>query len=83
MKDEAPKITMCDCQSSQLAQHGYDPATKTLAVKFKNGGLYHYAGVSQEAYDALTKAKSLGKHFAANVRSKFRHEKIGKNSAKA
>jgi len=76
MKDEAPQIKMCDCASSMLAQHGYDAATKTLAVKFKNGGVYHYAGVSQEDYDTLVKSKSLGGHFAANVRAKFRHEKI-------
>ena len=74
-KDKTPAIKMCDCQSSQLAQHGYDAATKTLAIKFKSGGLYHYAGVSQEAYDSLVKAKSLGKHFAANVRGKFKHTK--------
>jgi hypothetical protein len=78
---------MCDCKSSQLHSHGYDTATKTMAIRFHGkvapngvklpGPVYHYHDVSQEAYDALVKAESLGKHFGANVRNKFKFTKQG------
>lgn len=82
MANKPPEIKMCDCSSSQIAQHGYDPATKTLAIRFHGkeapkggrlpGATYHYSGVSQDDYDAFTKAKSFGVHFGANIRSKFK-----------
>lgn len=67
-----PDITLCKCNSSQIAEHGYDADSQTLAIRFKSGGkLYHYAGVSRKDYDALTGAKSLGKHFHTHIREKF------------
>lgn len=40
-KAPAP-IPMKPVKSSQVHSHGYDPVTKTLAVKFNTGSLYHY-----------------------------------------
>lgn len=56
--------------SSTITGHGYDPETKTAAIRFKTG-LYHYDGVSQEDYDALVAAKSMGSHFHKNWRAKY------------
>lgn len=63
-------------KSTNVAATGYDPETQTLAVEFKSGGVYHYAGVSQEHADALAGAESVGAHFAANIRGQFDHKKI-------
>lgn len=76
-KTPAPKFAMNACKSSQVASHGYDAATRTLAVKFHGGGEYHYADVSPADYAALGKAKSIGGHIHANVKGKFKHKKIG------
>jgi len=35
-------------ESSNIAEVGYDPATQTLEVIFKNGRIYEYAGVDQQ-----------------------------------
>ena len=57
--------------SSNIAEHGYDPETRTAAIRFKNGGLYHYDGVSAEDYAAFAAAQSLGSHFHKNWRAKY------------
>lgn len=64
-------ITMCPCEgSSQLSAHGYDPAEQKLRIQFKTGTTYEYDGVPPEVYDSLTKAKSMGRWFAENIKAK-------------
>lgn len=64
-------ITHKPVDSSQVATIGYDPATKTLAMTFKHGAgaEYQYPGVTQEQYDALAGAKSIGKHFGQHIKT--------------
>lgn len=68
-------IAMSACKSSQVTHHGYDPATKTLAVKFKSGGEYRYHGVPQEAYHGMLKAESVGKFIATSIKPHFKFKK--------
>ena len=67
-------------ESSQIAEVGYDPGSKTLAVRFRSkagkGSLYHYKGVEAEHYADLCKCESLGKHFGTCIKGKFDFEKI-------
>ena len=78
MMKKHPHIAMCDCKSSQLKSHGYDSASKTLAVQFKGGGTYHYAGVPQDVYDKLCKSESIGKFLGQAIKGKFGFVKMGK-----
>ena len=66
-----PPIALKAVDSSQIAAIGFDADTQTLAVQFiakpKPGTteipaapIYHYSGVSQETFDALDSAESLG-----------------------
>lgn len=57
--------------SSSIAATGYDPSTLTLAIQFKNGGVYHYAGVQQEVVDQLRAAESVGKFYMQQIRGKY------------
>lgn len=59
-------------RSSNLAAIGYEPRSKTLAIQFRAGTIYHYAGVSPEVYAGLRGAKSPGGYFAAHVRPVYR-----------
>ncbi len=61
--------------SSNIHSHGYDPDSMTMAIKFKNGGLYHGVGITQQAYDAFAAAQSMGSHFHKNLRSQFQFVK--------
>lgn len=63
-----PTITMQPVDSSQIESIGHDPATGTLAVKFKSGGLYHYHDVPASKYADLLKAESVGKFLHAHVK---------------
>ena len=66
-----PTITMQPTDSSNIAAHGYDPATKTLAVQFKSGSLYHYDNVPEEVANEFKNAKSAGSFFAKSIRGNF------------
>ena len=74
MKPKHPTIPMSGVKSSQIESIGH--MGDTLAVKFKNGGTYHYRGVSTDDFTALQKAESLGSHFSKHIRSKFQGVKI-------
>lgn len=50
---------MTACSSSQVKAHGYDAATKTLAVQFHDGYTHHYYDVTASQYDELCKADSI------------------------
>ena len=59
---------MQDVSSKALAAIGVeaDPGTQdslTVRIRFHSGKEYDYAGVSQEDYDALMNAASIGNHF--------------------
>lgn len=66
-------IPMKPCDSSQIATHGYDPVTKTMALQFKqkNGTTvpYHYANVSPEMYAEFEAAESKGRFFGQRLKS--------------
>lgn len=66
-------IATSPVQSSQIAELGYDAASKTMAVRFKGwgekpGALYHYGNVDQDDYDALRNAESIGAHFGKTIK---------------
>lgn len=42
-----------------------------LFIGFNKGTFYRYPGASEKDYAALVGADSVGKHFHANIRSKF------------
>lgn len=73
-----PQITLTPCSSSQIAAHGFDPATGTLALQFKRkgpdgtrigGSMYHYTGCSPELYAEFCAAESKGKFFGERVKN--------------
>lgn len=45
----------------------------TLEVEMASGTVYQFGGVTPDDYASLMGAKSIGKHFATNVRGKFDH----------
>lgn len=64
-------------KSSNLDGAHYDEATKTLTVKFKNGGTYAYGGVVKEHFEGLTSAESAGKFFHKTIRGGgYKHSKV-------
>jgi hypothetical protein len=62
--------------SSSIAALGYDVKRQIVAVEFKSGAIFHYAGVDQDAMLAFYTAPSKGKHYAAHIRGKFTGQKM-------
>lgn len=71
-----PTIAMTPIESSNIAAHGYDEASKTLAIQFKGGSTYHYAGVEPAVASEFAGADSKGSFFAKSLRSQFTGTKI-------
>lgn len=69
-------IPLCACESSQIAAHGYDPATQTLALQFKrfkdgtpHPTVYHYANVTPGMYAEFQAAESKERFFGSRIKN--------------
>ena len=60
-----------EAEHSKIESFGYCPDSKTLAVKFKSGGLYHYANVPADVHEQMKAAESVGSFLHKNVKGKF------------
>ena len=65
-----PQIQLNHVESSQVESIGYDPETKTLAVRSTRGpgAIYHYTDVSPEAHAAFVFADSIGTYFGEHIK---------------
>jgi hypothetical protein len=59
---------MSPIDSSMFSHHDYDPASRTMTLRFKNGAVWHYDGVSPEKNAAFLAAPSKGQHFNTHIR---------------
>lgn len=66
------QITMDSVESSQIHSIGHDPATNTLAIRFKSrggpGSLYHYSNFTADDFAAFRDAESKGAHFGKHIK---------------
>ncbi len=66
-----PMIPLTPVTSSRLNAMGYDAATQTLALQFKNkggvGATYHYGNFTETEWAALKDAESQGSYVTRNV----------------
>jgi hypothetical protein len=63
--------------SSNLLSVGYDPASQTLEVEFKNGSVYQYYNVGQSTRDELMAAPSKGQFLAYQIKPFFPYSRVG------
>lgn len=62
--------------SSNVASVGYDEDSSTLEVEFNNGAVYQYFDVSQNVFQELIHADSVGGYLAAHVKGVYRYSKV-------
>ncbi len=65
---ETVHIALQPVESSQIEAIGHDPASNTLAIKFKRGAEYRYANFTAEDWAAFRGAKSVGSHFYKHIK---------------
>jgi hypothetical protein len=62
--------------SSNIAEVGYDPSSRTLEVLFNTGAVYQYFDVPQQIYNELMQASSKGGFINSNVKGHYRYARI-------
>jgi len=63
-------------ESSVIKSVGYDPALHTLEIEVKSGRVYRYDEVEEKTFKEMMDAKSMGRYFNANIRDKYRGERL-------
>jgi hypothetical protein len=69
------KMYRIPVDSSNVAAIGYDPATATLEVEFKDGSVYEYFDVSEIIYESFLASDSKGRFLHQQIRDKYRYHK--------
>ena len=67
-------MNMIPVSSSNLSAVGYE--NHTLYISFHSGGLYSYANVPENVYNALMSAPSHGSYFASHIKNSYHCTKI-------
>jgi hypothetical protein len=62
--------------SSNIEAIGYDSDSNTLRIRFLNGTVYDYFGVSAELHQALMKAGSKGSFLNSRIKDKYRYKQV-------
>ena len=58
--------------SSALASAGYDAATQTLEIEFReSGSVYQYSKIPPELYEGLITAPSIGRYYNRSIKGRF------------
>jgi KTSC domain len=71
-------------KSSMISEIGYDAATQVLEIKFSgSGGVYQYESFSPEDWIWFQQQESIGKHFGAEIRGKFKSKKMEPEDAQS
>jgi hypothetical protein len=79
---ETPTITLRPVESSNVDSVGYDPETRTFAVRYISGALYHYHDVESDVWEGCQGVVelngSVGKYLAAALTkgSRYRYTRI-------
>ncbi|WP_460832097.1 KTSC domain-containing protein [Nocardioides hungaricus] len=63
-------------RSKAVAAVGYDPASRTLRVRFRHGGLYDYLDVSPEIYDGLLTDEHPWTRYGAEIKDDHRWRRV-------
>jgi hypothetical protein len=73
---EAMEMERERVDSSSLSSVGYDPRSETLEVEFRNGGVYRYLEVPEDAWRMLQSAESKGSYLNTHIKPAHRYRKV-------
>ncbi|WP_269669772.1 KTSC domain-containing protein [Pseudomonas citronellolis] len=62
---------MIPVRSSVIEAIGYDPATRRMKIKFKQGRTYDFCGVPPDVYQELMSAGSIGSYYDRAIRDRY------------
>jgi hypothetical protein len=62
--------------SKALESAGYDPATRTLRLKFRNGRTYDYLGVPAAVFDSLTSSAHPWTEWQTHIKAEYDYRPV-------
>lgn len=63
--------------STQIHAAGYDPATRTLSIQFKNSAfVYHYKDAPADVATAFDDAESKDRFFGSQIKDLYDFDKV-------
>lgn len=62
--------------SSNIAAIGYDNEKRVLAITFKSGDVFHYAGIGPDLALEFYQAESKGRFYTQRLKGKFTGQKM-------
>lgn len=69
-------MEMKSVDSSNIESVGYDEASSTLQIEFKNGTTYQYFDVNEDVFIGLRDAESPGRYLATRIKGTYRYSKV-------
>lgn len=64
-------IMMVHVESKMIHAIGYDKATQTVSVQFRNGDVWHYLNVPEDTYETVRDARSVGQEFNELIKNDY------------
>ena len=62
--------------SASIRSIGYDPDNLILEIELRNGGIYQYFQVPENAHRLLLEASSIGGHYTKFIKPVYRFRKV-------
>jgi len=63
-------------RSRAVEEAGYEAGTRTLRIRFRNGGLYDYFDVPSDVYTGLIGDAHPWTRFGQHIRRTYRHRRL-------
>lgn len=76
-------IRMLPVNCEYIRKAGYDPISKILVIRFKNGSYYSYKNVSNWVFYSLYNGDYPGIFFYERIRGQYEYSKISESELRA
>ena len=70
------KMDRIPVESSNLRSIGYDAASQTFEVEFKNHAIYQYYNVPEHIWMELEASPSKGKYYSSQIKDRFLSQRV-------
>lgn len=64
-------MEMIRVSSSAISAVGYDPETRRMQIRFKQGGTYTFCRVPQHVFEGLLASGSKGAYYDRHIRDRY------------
>lgn len=64
-------MEMISVSSSAISAIGYDPASRQMKIKFKQGETYDFCNVPEHIFNGLISASSKGTYYNDHIRDRY------------